>query len=163
MKTDVRDDVSLTPAIGITRVSRTGGIYLMASYLQRAKIVSENFKRANVSRCNFISLNRHKIAKLMIFWPTSKILSVLPHFYITISFSNLIHCTALQLPGTAVFPSSLTSSSGLIKSRIIFPSSSLLANHLWHGNSTVSPVLESSMITYKKGTQALMKSPSSLG
>ena len=120
--------------------------------------VSDNFSRANVSRCNFIGLNRHKIANEFLAYIRNSL--TLPYY---ISFNNLIHCTALHLPGTAVLSSSLTSSPGLIKSRIIFPSSSLVANHLWHGNSTVSPVLESSITTYTKDTQALMKSPSSLG
>lgn len=103
------------------------------------------FYRANVSRCNFISLNGHKIANDFLAYIRNSFCSLTLPYHI--SFNNLIHCTALHLPGTTVFSSSLTSFSGLIKSRIIFPSSSLVANHLWHGNSTVSPVLESSMTT----------------
>ena len=37
----------------------------------------------------------------------------------------------------------------LVNSRVICPSSSLVENHLWQGNSTVSPVLGSSTVTCK--------------
>ena len=43
--------------------------------------VSDNFSRANVSRCNFIGLNRHKVANDFRF--TSQIHSVLTRFHIT--------------------------------------------------------------------------------